>query len=86
MSKSNRTLESPDVLSIKNSTNTKMRIPLFIKKNNDEGDNFYYMGDVFPIENSFKQKIMAGKSVVQLVFKMNYEVEQSLYNYITDMN
>ena len=55
MSKSRRTLESPDVKSIRNS---KMRLPLFIKRSNDEGKEFYYMGDVLPIDDTFEETKM----------------------------
>lgn len=87
MSKSKRRLESPDVQSIVNYKNG-LRLPLFIKKSNDEGTEFYYMGDVTPIENSFEETTIendAGKkiSVVKVVFLMNRPVEDSIYNYIT---
>jgi len=88
MSKSKRTLNSPDVLTIKNFRNG-LRLPLFIKKSNDEGTEFYYMGDVTPNENSFEQKTMTddnGKqvSVVKIIFKMNHPVEDSIYEYLTN--
>ena len=90
MSKSKRTLKSPDVQTIKNYNSNNMRIPLFIKKHNDEGSDFYYMGDVEPIPNSFVQKRMEddkGKkvSVVKLLFKMKNPVEDSIYEYITEV-
>lgn len=89
MSKSKRTLNSPDVLAIQNH-NTTLRLPLFIKKSNDEGNDFYYMGDVKPISGSFQQTTMEDKesnknvSVVKVVFSMNSPVEDGIYNYITD--
>ncbi len=49
MSKSKRTLNSPDVKTIINHK-AGLRIPLFIKKSNDEGAEFYFMGDITPIE------------------------------------
>lgn len=95
MSKNGKTLESPDVSAIKNHNN-KMRIPLFIKKNNDEGDGtqknkkgveFYYMGDVTPMDDSFKQTTMpGGASVVSLIFKMKTPVKRNMYKYLLDNN
>ena len=87
MSKSKRTLASPDVKAIMNYKDG-LRLPLFIKKNNDEGLDFYYMGDITPIENSFEQTTMPGNndtevSVVKVRFSMNRHVEDSIYNYIT---
>ena len=86
MSKSNRSLKSVDVVSIRESSKTNMRIPLFVKKSNDEGIDFYFIGDVSPIESSFEQKTIAGTSVVQLVFKIGQEVDYSLYKYLTDID
>jgi len=86
MSKSNRSLKSGDVVSIKESSKTNMRIPLFVKKSNDEGIDFYFIGDVSPIESSFEQKTIAGKSVVQLTFKIEHEVDYNLYKYLTDID
>ena len=90
MSKSRRTLTSPDVQAIQN-YKQGLRIPLFIKKSNDEGTDFYYMGEMKPIEDSFREtKMSAGDgkkvSVVQIDFSLNKPVEESLYNYITHDN
>ena len=43
-------------------------------------------GDVAPIDSSFEQKKIAGKSVVQLVFKIDHEVDYSLYKYLTNID
>lgn len=87
MSKSKRTLNSNDVKTIKEEAN--LRIPLFIKKSNDEGVEFYYMGDIKPIPESFEQATIPadnGKvvSVVKVKFSMNHPVEDSIYNYIIE--
>jgi len=88
MSKSNRRLTSKDVQAIKN-YKTGLRLPLFIKKNNDEGIEFYYMGDIIPIEDSFEETTMLndrGKQVpvVKINFNMKSPVEMNLYNYLTN--
>jgi len=90
MSKSRRTLTSPDVQTIKN-YKEGLRIPLFVKKSNDEGTDFYYIAEMKPVENSFRQEKMPagdGKevSVVQIDFNLNTPVEESIYNYITHDN
>jgi superfamily II DNA or RNA helicase/HKD family nuclease len=87
-SKSKRTLNSKDVLAIINSEN-ELRLPLFIKKNNDEGIDFYYMGDLIPIPNEYEQTSMpkddsTSVSVVKIQFKMINPVSSSMYDYITD--
>ena len=88
MSKSKRTLTSPDIISLKNGGN-ELRLPLFIKKSNDEGVAFYYMGDVVPIQESFKQANIKDDasndvSVVKVKFRLNTPVDDALYNYITN--
>jgi len=88
MSKANRTLESPDVKSIINHKN-KLRLPLFVKKSNDEGLEFYYMGDIIPIKDSSEQTTISndkGRNVpiVKMRFNMKYPVEEAIYYYITN--
>jgi len=87
-SKSNRTLNSKDVVAIINAKND-LRLPLFIKKNNDEGLDFYYMGDLIPIENEYEQTSMPKENgtsvnVVKIKFEMINPVSSSMYDYITD--
>ncbi len=89
MSKSNRTLQSNDVKAIKQSTKSGMRIPLFVKKSDDEGNDFYYIGDVDPVQGSFQQTRMLNDNeeeipVVKLEFRLRDPVEESMYRYLTE--
>ncbi|MCO5259765.1 MAG: DUF3427 domain-containing protein [Crocinitomicaceae bacterium] len=83
-SRSNRKLESPE---IKNVIDSK-RILLFVKKEDAEGTDFYYMGDVSIIENSIKQDVMPDSMlpVVHFKFQLERPVNNELYNYITAVN
>lgn len=86
MSKSNRTLNSSDVQSILGH-NGPIRLPLFIKKNNDEGMDFYYMGDVTPELGQVQQTTIPndqGKqlSVVKIRFNLANPVTPTMYNYL----
>ena len=86
-SKPRRNIESKDVSAIKNHNN-ELRLSLFIKKSNGEGSDFYYMGDVKPVQESFEETTILddhGKSVsvVKVIFKLNQPVEDSLYDYLT---
>jgi len=88
MSKSNRKLTSNDVQSILGEKG-KIRLPLFIKKNNDEGTDFYYMGEVTPNLNKVEQTTMnndKGKkvSVVKIRFDLVNPVIDSVYNYLEE--
>lgn len=86
MSKSNRTLSSKDVQSILGKYG-HIRLPLFIKKNNDEGMEFYYMGEVSPELDRVQQTTMPndkGKklSVVKIRFNLANPVTSTMYNYL----
>lgn len=86
MSKSNRTLNSNDVQSILGQ-NGPIRLPLFIKKNNDEGMDFYYMGEVSPELDRVQQTTISndkGKqlSVVKIRFNLSNPVTSTIYNYL----
>ncbi|OYX84247.1 MAG: restriction endonuclease subunit R [Flavobacteriales bacterium 32-34-25] len=88
MSKSNRKINSNDVQSILGK-NGAIRLPLFIKKNNDEGMDFYYMGEVSPELNQIEQTTMNndnGKqvSVVKIRFNLASPVSPSMYNYLEE--
>ncbi len=86
MSKSNRTISSNDVQSILGNKGF-IRLPLFIKKNNDEGMDFYYMGEVSPDLAQVKQTTMPndqGKQlpVVKIRFNLASPVTTTMYRYL----
>ena len=88
MSKSNRKLESNDVQSILGKKGD-IRLPLFIKKTNDEGIEFYFMGDVEPIQEKVEQTSMSsGKdkqsSVVRIVFSLCTALPDEIYQYLRE--
>ena len=88
MSKSNRKIDSKDVQSILGK-NGDIKLPLFIKKNNDEGMDFYYMGEVKPELNHVEQTTMSndiGKkvAVVKIRFNLLSPVSASMYNYLEE--
>jgi superfamily II DNA or RNA helicase/SOS-response transcriptional repressor LexA len=88
MSKSNRKLASNDVQSIMGNKG-RIRLPLFIKKSNDEGIEFYYMGDVEPQIDKVTQTTMntdSGKvvSVVNFTFNLSTPVADEMYQYLKE--
>ncbi|MDQ7051034.1 MAG: DUF3427 domain-containing protein [Enterobacterales bacterium] len=90
MSKSNRKLVSNDVQSILGNRG-KIRLPLFIKKSNDEGVEFYYMGDVEPLKGKVEETVMNsdnGKkvSVVRIIFSLCTAVSDEMYSYLRAKN
>ncbi len=80
-SKSKRNINSKDVQKVINSE----RILLFVKKDDDEGHDFYYMGDCTIIDGSIQEAKMpdSGHSVVHFQFQLEQPVEDKLYRYIT---
>jgi len=90
MSKSNRKIDSKDVKAILGK-NGNIRLPLFIKKSNDEGTDFYYMSDLLPDLKNVEQTLMnsdSGKkvSVVKIRFNLQVPVSESMYHYLRENN
>jgi len=88
MSKSNRKLESKDVQSILGNKGD-IRLPLFIKKSNDEGLEFYYMGDVEPEKGKAEQTSMNTDNgnkvpVVKITFSISPPVTDEMYQYLRE--
>lgn len=86
-SKPQRKLSNSTLLAIKNHNN-KLRLPFFMKKHNGEGSDFYYMGDILPVDNSFCETTIKNDNdkdvpVVKVILELKHPVENSIYNYIT---
>jgi hypothetical protein len=82
--KSNRSFSSPDVDFFRNAR-APQRILLFVKKNDDEGKDFYYLGDVSPVPESFREQMMQDNRtpVVTMRLALKEAVPEGLYEYIT---
>lgn len=80
-SRSNRKIESSEIQNVIASK----RILLFVKKEDAEGTDFYYLGDVSIVQNSVKQDRMAntGSPVVHFKFELDKPVNDSVYSYLT---
>jgi superfamily II DNA or RNA helicase len=80
-SKRKRTLTSPEIIQFQ--TNKTLRIPLFIKKDDDEGTEFYYMGDITAVEDSYEQiKTKDGINLVKMRFQLQHAVSNSIMKYL----
>ena len=89
-SKRNRTLNSKEVQAFKNQRKNNINIPLFAKKSDDEGQDFYFLGELQTIENSFVQEYMPMEDkkpspVVKMRFQIDPPVEDSLYSYLNGL-
>ena len=62
-------------------------MPFFLKKTNDEGLDFYYLGDLSALPNKFVNTKMNNNSgetvnVVKMEFLLDKPVEPRLYKYL----
>lgn len=83
--KAPRTINSPEVKILQNYQ--EWEIYMFMQKSDDEGRDFYYLGQVEPILNTIKQeekRIETGKklSVVKLMLHFKTTIENKLFNYL----
>ena len=86
LSRSKKTKESSDLQPIIHHNN-KIRLLLFVQKSNDEGSDFYYIGDVIPREDKIVEGYMDEKKkipIVSFIMNINQPVEDGIYNYLTD--
>ena len=87
-SKSNRSMKSPDVQFFAKAARIGHKhLPLFVKKDDDEGISFYYLGDVRPVLDTFEEKRMKKDKggttpVVTMDLTLDQPVEDNLYHYL----
>lgn len=88
MSRSRRTSATEEVSALINQSKNHIKAMLFVKKSDDEGSDFYYLGNM--IYNSFEDTKMNSEKdgkiekvpVVNIQFRMKNPVPQQLYNYL----
>lgn len=87
MTRSRVKLTSREAQAIINYKETDLGIFLFIKKSDDEGRDFYYMGEVEPVdqkETTIKDNKGNDLSIVNFKLKLNSEVKDELYSYFVN--
>jgi len=67
------------------SNQTGLALHLFVKKEDGEGSDFYYLGPVSYLEDSATEtRMQDGKTpVVTMNFELANEVSSALYDYLT---
>ncbi|SEF58252.1 DUF3427 domain-containing protein [Lachnospira multipara] len=85
MTRSRVTLEKDEAQSIINYKDNNLKICLFIKKSDGEGSDFYYMGNVKPID--WQQKTIKNDKgqdlpIVNFLFSLDREVREDIYEYL----
>jgi superfamily II DNA or RNA helicase/HKD family nuclease len=86
--RSRRTLESEEVKTVLNADQLDIDLHLFVKKDDAEGTEFYYLGKAHPDQKSAVQASMLDKnnksiSVVHMNLLLENPVETKLYGYLT---
>ncbi len=85
--RSRRTTKSEEVQKIIKSREKNIDIHLFVKKDDDEGGDFYYLGEVTPNLDSVKDTTMLHQdgqelSVVTMNLLLQESVDQQIYDYL----
>ena len=85
ISKSKRTLSSPEMISLSNAENNGMRCFLFLRKNKndkDDGTEFYFLGEMHPSGEFEQIKMADGKTnAVEIYYDLENPVRPDLYDY-----
>jgi superfamily II DNA or RNA helicase len=86
--RSRRTLESDEVRTIIEADQRNIELHVFVKKDDADGTEFYYLGKAHPDQKSAVQASMVDKngtsiSVVHMDLVLEHSVESKLYGYLT---
>lgn len=86
--RSRRTLESDEVRTILEADQRNIDLHVFVKKDDADGTEFYYLGKAHPDQKSAVQASMVDKngtsiSVVHMNLVLEHSVESKLYGYLT---
>ncbi|MCL9663588.1 DEAD/DEAH box helicase [Paenibacillus hunanensis] len=87
--RSNRKLSSEEVKTILDANEKNIKLHVFVKKDNAEGTDFYYLGKAKPISGSEKEERMTNEQgkdipVVHMDLLLESPVQSKLYNYLTN--
>jgi superfamily II DNA or RNA helicase len=87
MTRSRVRLDSKEAKAIINYQESGLKIHLFIKKSDDEGKDFYYMGEVTPIsqrQTTIKDNKGNDLPIVNFKLKLDHSVEDEFYSYFVN--
>lgn len=87
MSKNGRRVTSPDGQKLSNFNPETTRIHLFVKKNDGEGGDHYYLGTMVPGElsqGSISDDDGRERPVFTTDFRLTHSVDQGIYDYLTE--
>ena len=87
ISKSKRTLASPEIRMLANARLNGVRCYLFVRKNlkdKDDGTEFYFLGEIHPT-GEFQEIVMADgvTSAVEIAYELENPVKGDIYEFLT---
>lgn len=85
MSKNKRTLESKEIQILKHHEQNNVQISLFVKREDGEKGEFFYLGEMTPI--SFEQQNHNDEdksSIVNVRFELKNPVREDVYHFLTE--
>ncbi|KHD44344.1 DUF3427 domain-containing protein [Streptococcus hongkongensis] len=82
-SKNKRNFNSPDVKTIIKSNQNGLKMELFVKKDDGEGGDFYYLGPVKYSDGSAKLVEKPEGTSVNMLLQLKNSMKTNLYNYLT---
>jgi superfamily II DNA or RNA helicase/HKD family nuclease len=87
MTRNSVKLDSKEPTAIMDWKTNNIRIPLFIKKSDGEGRDFYYMGDMQPIRAEQQTIKSDGKElpIVNILFHLKCAVRQDIFGYFENI-
>ncbi|MDR3291870.1 MAG: DEAD/DEAH box helicase [Methanobrevibacter sp.] len=87
MTRNRLTIKSKEVIEIKNHENNNLKIYFFIKKSDNEGSDFYYMGQVKPVEHhetTISDDDNNELPIVNFKLKFHTPVKEDLHDYLVN--
>jgi superfamily II DNA or RNA helicase/HKD family nuclease len=80
-------IDSKEPVALMNWKTNHIRIPLFVKKSDGEGKDFYYMGDMEPIRAEEQTIKSDGKElpIVNILFHLKNAVRQDIFGYFENI-
>ncbi|HKL84909.1 MAG TPA: DUF3427 domain-containing protein [Treponemataceae bacterium] len=87
MTRNSVRLDSKEPVAIMDWKNNHIHIPLFVKKSDGEGRDFYYMGDMIPLKAE-QQTIKSGAKtvpIVNILFRLKNTVRQDIFGYFENI-
>lgn len=87
MTRNSVRIDSKEPVAIMNWKANHIRIPLFVKKSDGEGRDFYYMGDLQPITAEQQTIKSNGKElpIVNILFHIKTAVRQDIFGYFENI-